>query len=506
MKALLSLRCLFYLFAVIGLAAPVTASSKNAEHVFDRKPCIDLGFAATDFDTGVECGLVSVRESSSSKSRMIDLAVVVARAKNPDPKKEPVLYLHGGPGIATLDVMPRAMKGKSWPLFREDRDIIFFDQRGTGRSKPQICPEFDQIAAAQQSSATDSGAAFSKLVLAAHNCRRELAAKGAAVHAYGSTQIARDGDAVRRALGIKSWNIFATSFGSLPAAETIRYFPKTVSALFLDSAFSINSVNRAEQINATSSSFAAFQRRCSYEAVCAEQYPAIRALAAETIARLDKQPLSAQSFEIDGEKFMEAVWTLMVDGSTAPFVPTLLKRASDGDDAMIIRFVKVFANPDYFGGYSYAQAWLVNCHDIFPRPSAALKEKAIASNADIARGIVAAEQDQICDAIQPQAAPRNFYRPLRHNVPTLIMFGEFDPATPISDAKAAQEFFAKADLIEVEGASHAPFYTDGCTKSLVIRFFDNPTLHLNKDCLAQRPSFKFAGSDAFEAFLGELPK
>lgn len=498
-------RSLIACLLLFGLGFAANAATQSVDNVFVRKPCTDLGFDTADLDSGVECGLVRAKESSKSASRMVDLAVIIARAKNGSPAKEAVLYLHGGPGIATLDVVPRALRGKSWPLFRQDRDLVFFDQRGTGRSKPQLCPEFDKTASADTKE-NDKVAEFSKLLAAARKCRDALDQQGVDPHAYGSTAIAHDADAVRQALGIKSWNIFATSFGSLPAAELIRHYPKTVSAVFLDSAFSVNSVNRAEQINATASSFAAYQRRCSASKACHEQYPDIRALAAATIARLDQKPLLLASSTIDGDLFMEALWTLMVDGKTARFVPELLMRASKGNDEMIRRFAPVFSDSDYFGGYAHAQAWLVNCHDIFPRPSTELRAKAMAANPDIARGFVASEQDKICDAIQPEHAKDEFYRPLKTVVPTLIMFGEFDPATPLSDAEAAKLFFRDAALVEIDGASHAPFYTDQCTKDLVVRFFNDPKATLDSGCVTQRPPFTFASVAEFEAFLAELPK
>lgn len=492
-------------FLVFGFGFSVAANANDADSVFVRKPCSDLGFSAKDFDGGVECGIVRVKESSKTPHRMLDLAVVVARAKNGSSTKEPVLYLHGGPGIATSELMPRALKGKSWPLLRQDHDVVFFDQRGTGRSKPQICPTFDKIASAKTKD-KDKAAKFERLLAAAGQCRVELDSLGVDHHAYGSTAIANDVEAVRKALGITSWNVFATSFGSLPAAELIRHYPETVRAVFLDSAFSVNSPNRAERISATVSSVAAFQRRCSADKACLERYPDIRGMAATTIARLDANPLVLKSSIIDGEQFVKALWAMMVDGKTSRLVPELLMRASKGDDAMLRRFVPIFASSDYFGKYAYAQAWLVNCHDIFLRPSKQLWAAAIAQNSDVARGFVADEQDRICDSIQPAHADDEFYQPLKTTVPTLIMFGEFDPATPLSDAKAAQVFFREAKLLEIDGKSHAPFYSDQCTRDMVVMFFDNPRETLDTGCIAQRPAFTFASAEEFEAFLAEFPK
>jgi hypothetical protein len=101
----------------------------------------------------------------------------------------------------------------------------------------------------------------------------------------------------------------------------------------------------------------------------------------------------------------------MVDGTTAPYVPELLRRAEHGDSDLIRRFVAAFGNTDYFGGYAHAQAWLVNCHDIFPRPSRPLLSVAMSKNPDLASGTELRTQDALCDALQPSHANAHFYRP-----------------------------------------------------------------------------------------------
>jgi hypothetical protein len=86
------------------------------------------------------------------------------------------------------------------------------------------------------------------------------------------------------------------------------------------------------------------------------------------------------------------------------------------------------------------------------------------------------------------------------------MFVEFDPATPHNDALAARVFFGNATLIEIEGASYAPFYTDACTKGITVAFIANPSASVDKSCLAERSATSFAGKVAFDSFAATLPK
>lgn len=493
--------------ALISLAMPSFVSDANAKgtaKLFERADCGALNFAESDLGKGVECGWLTVPESRADQGRDIRLAVVIARATSPQLPEEPVLYLHGGPGIATLDVVPRALRGKSWPLLRERHDLVFFDQRGTGRSAPAICPDFNRALAALAAQGLSGGAKSAAQLFAARKCRSELRALNINPASYSSSEIAADVEALRNALGIKRWNIFATSFGSLPAAVVMRRWPATIRALILDSAFPPNSSNRAELITATAASFAAFQRRCDSVTACREQSPNLRKSAATISRRLDRSPIPTKTGRIDGETFRAALWTLMVNGSNAAYLPELLRRAEGGDTVLIRRFVGVFGDSGYFGGYAHAQAWLVNCHDIFPRPSRQMLARVVARDPDLASGVEPRAQDAMCDMLQPSHAEDGFYRAFDNEIPTLILFGEFDPATPRADALSARDFFGKATLVEIDGASHAPFYTDTCTKGIAIAFIQMPNAPVDRSCLAARTRFAFASKLAFDAFESSL--
>ncbi len=84
-----------------------------------------------------EFGTLLVPENRSNpESNLIELAFVrfKSTAKNPGP---PIVYLAGGPGGSGIGTAT----GTRFPLFmalREIADVIAFDQRGTGYSKPNL--------------------------------------------------------------------------------------------------------------------------------------------------------------------------------------------------------------------------------------------------------------------------------------------------------------------------------------------------------------------------------
>src|SRR4029453_5171135 len=94
-------------------------------------------------DVAARCGMREVWEDRAAKSgRAIggEFAVVPrpARPKEPDP----VLVIAGGPGQGAMSLAAQVM-----PLFarlNDSRDIVFIDQRGTGKSHPLNCEDSSQ--------------------------------------------------------------------------------------------------------------------------------------------------------------------------------------------------------------------------------------------------------------------------------------------------------------------------------------------------------------------------
>lgn len=489
---------------IAGVVALPTRTHASPGPVTEPAACANLGFEADAFDPAVTCGWLTVAETAAPGARMLRLPFVRAPALDAAAALDPIVYLHGGPGISVLDVVPRALKGQAWPRLRRRHDLVFLDYRGVGRSTPALCPDFGREMEALTREGTEGEAAVARRVAAASACRAALLAAGADPTAWGADALAADVEALRVALGYPRWSVFATSYGVFPAVELMRRRPETLSAVLLDSAFPPDSPNRSEQVNATAEAFAALQARCDAQPECARRHPGVRAAAARIADRLDAEPLRLGDRTVTGEGFNEALWTLLVDGSTAPYLPELVSRLEAGDPVLMRRFMHTFGRSDVFGGYAHAAAWLANCHDLWPEPTAPAVARAMAAHPDLARGGVADEQDRVCAALGAGRLPQAFYRPIESDAPTLIFFGEFDPATPRSDALAARDGLSRAILVEVPGASHAPFYTDDCTRSLGEAFLAEPAATLEMSCLAARPLPTLHDPAAFDAFAATL--
>jgi pimeloyl-ACP methyl ester carboxylesterase len=129
-----------------------------------------------------------------------------------------VLALAGGPGQAANPLASFIAKAIA-PALR-GRDLIVYDQRGTGRSNPLNCTNTPAL-----QHATTVGTL-------AEQCALQL---GATRGAFTSEESVQDIEAIRQALGYEKLVLYGTSYGTKVALEYAERYPEHVEALVLDS-------------------------------------------------------------------------------------------------------------------------------------------------------------------------------------------------------------------------------------------------------------------------------
>ncbi len=146
-------------------------------------------------------------------------AVVPAVARNKQP--DPVFVFAGGPGQAATKVARQVM-----PVLAElnaRRDIVFIDQRGTGRSNALEC-DVDEGSLA---SALEPEQQLARL----GPCLKALPAD---LRQYATWIAVRDFEAIRAQLGAEKVNLWGASYGTRAALEYMRQYPDRVRTAVLD--------------------------------------------------------------------------------------------------------------------------------------------------------------------------------------------------------------------------------------------------------------------------------
>src|SRR6267143_878258 len=217
MRLACALRNRFALIALSGLTflAPAVSAQDvptGAGQVprFEPAPCPKL--TGADELAKASCGYLVVLENRIRPTgRAIRLLVAKYPARSSEKRADPVVYLAGGPG----DIAPLEVNGFIAADFIRDRDILVVSQRGTMFSEPALtCAPLDDFSRELLGMRFYSEATERAHLAATEACHRELAATGADLSAYNSTESAADFVDLRKVLGIAAWNVYGTSYGS----------------------------------------------------------------------------------------------------------------------------------------------------------------------------------------------------------------------------------------------------------------------------------------------------
>src|SRR5262249_21565090 len=193
----------------------------HAKTALALEPCQPLGVQGE-----ARCGSYEVFEDRAAHSgRTIKLKIVVLKALSKAPAPDPIFWLHGGPGAAATDAVVLGQRGILAPS-RQERDLVFVDQRGTGSSNPLLCNLEDNPEDAQDF----FGELFPRDKV--RECRQKLE-RIADLRLY-TTPIAMDDlDEVRSALGYGKINLLGASYGTLAAQVFMRRHPESVRSVVL---------------------------------------------------------------------------------------------------------------------------------------------------------------------------------------------------------------------------------------------------------------------------------
>ncbi|MEW9549679.1 alpha/beta hydrolase [Nonomuraea sp. NPDC050783] len=209
--------------AVGSLAPPAYAATAR----LGWKPCAGEGRPA-----GMECAAIEVPvDWSRPEGRKVELELARLRATEPARRVGSVLGVPGGPGANGIEDLAHAA-GDLTELRRRFDLVGYSPRNAVWRERmPASCGQpgtaLDEPRDRRQYAAL--AAAMSK---AFERCRDDDRT-GLFAH-MDSLSVARDMDAVRRALGEERLSFMANSYGGVPAAAYLRLFPGRVRALYVD--------------------------------------------------------------------------------------------------------------------------------------------------------------------------------------------------------------------------------------------------------------------------------
>ena len=467
--------------AVFAVGTALAAASAVAAA---PQPCRVEGIA-----TEVLCGSVHrPLDPARPDGTNIDVHYVVvpatARRKLPDA----VFLLAGGPGQSAITLAPSVL-----PLFarlNNRRDIVFVDQRGTGKSAPLACDERRDLPLAEQA---DPRAQERRLLA----CRDELAKLpwlgGTGGLRHFTTWIAsQDLETVRQQLGGAPINLVGASYGTRAALDYLRQFPQGVRRAVIDGVAPPDMVLPVAGSADTQAAFDALLAACEAEAGCAQRYPRLRADWAALLARLPlpvegASPLSGQleRFTLTREALLQLVRGPLYAPWVAAALPAALHDAAQGRMQALLGLGALIEGRRG-NTLTMGMHFSVICAEDAPRMAASAER----AGADFGDGF-AASYARICSAWPRGEVPAAFYTVPASAAPMLLLSGGLDPATPPRHGeRVAAALGANALHVVVPNAGHGVM-SIGCARDLLFRFIDANTnaeaLQLDAECVKRIP-------------------
>jgi pimeloyl-ACP methyl ester carboxylesterase len=463
--------------------AQSTHDRQSAREKFSLHPC-----RVPNIDEEVRCGTYEVYEDGdANRGRRVGLNIVVLPALNPKHALDPVFWLHGGPGAASTQTAGAA-KSDFLAGLRNDRDLVFVDQRGTGNSNPLNCDLGD--------SPNDLNSFFGEL-LPRHLVRecREKLEKIADLTLY-TTQIAmNDLDEVRAALGYEKINIVAASYGTIAAQVYMRQHPDHIRAVFLLGVATPGVKQPLLFPRAAQHALDLLFVDCAADLACRTAYPNLHEEFDAVLARFDSGPLNVELVNVTSKQkesvqlfrgsFVERIRLFLYTTTFARFVPLIIHSAYSNDfgpfEALSIRY-----NPPSI--VARGMYMTVTCSEGIPF----ITEKDIVRETKgtfVGDHRVRSHIEACKEWPKGKVAP-NFIDPVRSSLPVLMISGELDGSSPPWFAESALKYLPNGRQLGIRYYGHQ---TDSpCIWGILKNFIDKGTnVGLDTTCTQKitRPPF-----------------
>lgn len=493
-------------FPLVLITAPALfyfSCKQPARDVPYQCNCSEVGIDSSWADSSdVVCYQVPVSQNanSDSSSKKILMAVAVVKASGASPL-EPLLYLHGGPGISTLSNVKRYINSPAWKLIREKHDLVFFDYRGTGFSQPDLCSYLMDSLDNFRKTNPSMEEYFKRETDLFRECASVLKRDSIDITSFTSPQVAADAEAIRAALGIEKWNLYGVSYGTFIALKYIKHYPGHLNNVVLDSPFPPNTpwLDFVRPMNAV---LAHIQSYLDKDSITRRNFPDMRRELGVAIRRLNNKPPLVNGLTYWGDEFAWSVQRALLKPSLVPLVPLVIKEVAAGNDSILAIWKEKIGAPGSYGKYSAAQEAAMLCYENRPQNPGDMADSLAKRYPDLVSFNLGFKQ-QLCDVFRPELPAKDYFAPVSSDIPVMIMSGEFDPVTPPYFGEIAAKSLLNARVMVVQGGSHAVLHFNDCTMDRVKQFLKNPENDLSNECQPEKGKTVFA-TDGAEELLKKI--
>jgi pimeloyl-ACP methyl ester carboxylesterase len=454
------------LAGTLSACAPPNGKDKPMAATLKTEPCRVIGF-----DIGMECATLSVPENrETAGGRKIDIQVAILRAKADRKKPDPIFVFAGGPGQSAVQVGALTMPALG--RLNRDRDIVFVDQRGTGDSNGMTC-ELGDDGNLQGFNEPSQVTSFIK------DCLAEVR-KHADPEYYTTTIAMQDIDEIRAGLGYAKINLWGASYGTRAEMEYLRRYPGNVRSAVLDGMAPAGMMLPLSFVTDGNAAINSLLEACAKSPACAKEHPKLEADLRKLLKDLAAKPRKLDiAHPRTGEKtpmtvtptvVLGGIRAAMYSANFASVVPVAITAALK-DDYSALAALSFSIGGSVSDQLALGMHLSVICAEDAPLVDAATGQQKW-DDKDFYGKETIADHARMC-AIWPRGkVTKDFYDPVKTDVPVLLLSGGIDPATPPRHAEAVLKGLSRGKHLVAPNLGHG-VSMQGCAPDLVKRFIED---------------------------------
>lgn len=410
------------------------------------------------------CGHVKVPEDrAKAGGKMLPLAFAIYKATSRYPEADPLVYLEGGPGGSSFEILTKLKTAfRPW---RDRRDLVIYDQRSAGLSGASVnCAQALSAHVAEiarpGSSVNVDGIPAPSLM---KECVSELEKQGVPLALYNTTQNALDLPLIMKGLGYGDYNLYGVSYGTKLALEAMRVAPQGIRSVIIDGV-------APPWVNLYNSQSAKYDEaiqhvvdQCAADKACNDAYPDLGRIFIETLNKAAKGEVAFRGGKLSVEEVLMPV----------------LARNGNADSVAITRFIPAHIYELWRGKEMPTVEMLTDARFNTPRDDAMVMKAAIDLNAE-QKALVQQMLDAAAIAARAGEASARAENALRDATEIARDFGplarQFDQelAAAMKDIARADKARLKAALTDYAGLRLGKAEKAGL-EAFVGRQFSGPT-------------------------------
>ncbi|MCB0634450.1 MAG: alpha/beta fold hydrolase [Saprospiraceae bacterium] len=435
----------------------------------------------------IKFGYLTVPENHAfPEGRKLQIAFTVLQARSSRSLPDPVLYISGGPGIGALQDIPK------WEdhFLRKERDIILVDFRGIGYSEPEMCSDLNEILWSLFAGNYVSPEIEKETkVFWFQDCFTGLRSRGIDLEQYRSAAVVRDLEILREYLGYNQWNLLSVSYGTRMAQTYLRDAPEHLRSIILDSTFPLG-YYMDHPLQGYLRSLTSFFELCENDPVCKARFGGIQPRFYEVMDSIKARSIALYPPAFPNEMFLVNAqdahlmfFQFLKNRDNYPALPYLIEAIADRNAEIFDNMITLAKGQN--DRVSLAAGVLINKNDnYYPPVNPATRKDPLKDALTYFDGEyeVLRSMDELVtyDSLERQ--------PVSGKVPTLILAGDLDPATPPEYGQEVHEGLPNSYYLLFPGLSHGVSRAGGCIPDLITDFLRAPEKMPEMRCPEEWPA------------------